>query len=63
MASEYKVVSDIDKNHLEMSVGHWLKEGWQLAGGILVVSIRLNEGEEPDDDGEITLIYYQALFK
>lgn len=62
MATEYKIISDYSQEHLEQSISHYLKEGWQLAGGVNLI-VYVSNPDEINPEGYDPVLYSQAIYR
>jgi hypothetical protein len=62
-AYDYKIIKNIDADVLTRDVVKSFREGWEPIGGISITFSRVNQEADYDKDGEMLLVYAQALVK
>ncbi|MCU7549420.1 DUF1737 domain-containing protein [Chitinophagaceae bacterium LB-8] len=62
-AYDYKILKNIDSDDLAKDVVKSFREGWEPIGGVSMITARLNNEAKYEKDGEILLVYAQALVK
>ena len=62
MYTDYQIISDYSRKHLEQSIIVLLKEGWHPVGGISVVLYTNNPDEYVQENGD-AVMYSQAVAK
>jgi Domain of unknown function (DUF1737) len=62
-AYDYKIIKNIDANALAKDVVKSFREGWEPIGGISITTARVNHEADNDKDGEMLLVFAQALVK
>jgi len=62
-AYDYKILKNIDANELAIDVVKSFREGWEPAGGISITAAMVNNEADYDKDGEMKIVYAQALVK
>jgi hypothetical protein len=64
MPQDYQVVSDYNLENLEGNIKALLSDGWQTSGGISVVMMPVDDnGQVNEEEGALTIVYYQAMVK
>jgi hypothetical protein len=62
-AYDYKILKNIDADALAKDVIKSFREGWDPIGGVSITTARVNDEANFDIDGELMLVYAQALVK
>ena len=62
-AYDYKILKNIDPDALANEVVRSFREGWEPIGGVSITTARVNSNADNDKDGEVQLVYAQALVK